>query len=66
MVKEILISEKEFPETNYEILKKALVYINNSSIDSDGNMTVDSLMEINNTITGSNNITLRKVNVKPY
>ena len=26
-------------------------------------MTVDFLIEINNTITGSNNITLRKVNV---
>ena len=37
-------------------------------IDSDGNMyfTVDSLIEINNIITGSNNIALRKVNVKPY
>ena len=37
-------------------------------IDSDGNMclTVDSLIEINNIIIGSNNITLRKVNVKPY
>ena len=29
-------------------------------------LTVDSLIEINNIITGSNNITLRKVNVKPY
>ena len=37
-------------------------------IDSDGGMflTVESLIEINNIITGSNNITLRKVNVKPY
>ena len=36
--------------------------------DSDGNiyLTVDSLREENNTITGSNNITLRKINVKPY
>ena len=29
-------------------------------------LTVDSLIEKNNIITGSNNITLRKVNVKPY
>ena len=37
-------------------------------INSDGNMylTIDFLIEINNTITGSNNITSRKVNVKPY
>ena len=37
-------------------------------IASDGNMylTVDSLIEVNNIITGSNNFTLRKVNVQPY
>ena len=29
-------------------------------------LIVNSLIEINNIITGSNNITLRKVNVKPY
>ena len=29
-------------------------------------LTVDSLIKINNIITHSNNITLRKVNVKPY
>ena len=36
--------------------------------DSDNNMylTADSMIEINNLITGSNNITLRNVNVKPY
>ena len=49
-------------------LQRDLVYIENNLIDSDGGMylTVDSLIEINNIITGSNNITLRKVNVKPY
>ena len=68
VIKEILISEKEFTETNYKRLQKALVYIENNLIDSDGGMylTVDSLIEINNIITNSNNITLRKVNVKPY
>ena len=36
-------------------------------IDSGGNMclTVDYLIKINNIVTGSNNITYRKVNVKP-
>ena len=36
-------------------------------IDSYGNkyLAVDSLIEINNIITGLNNITLRKVNVNP-
>ena len=29
-------------------------------------LTVDSLIEINDIITNSNNVTLRKVNVKPY
>ena len=29
-------------------------------------LTDDLLIETNNIITGSNNITLRKVNVKPY
>ena len=68
VIKEILISEKEFTETNYKILQKDLVYIEDNLIDSDGGMylTVDSLIEINNIITGSNNITSRKVNVKPY
>ena len=68
VIKEILITEKEFTETNYKRLQKALVYIENNLIDSDGGMylAVDSLIEINNIITGSNNITLRKVNVKPY
>ena len=62
VIKEILISEKEVPETNYKRLEKALVYIENNLIDSDGGMhlTVDSLIEVNNMIT------LRKVNAKPY
>ena len=67
----MLISEKEFTETNYKNLQKALICIKKQIIDlidTDGGMylTVDSLIEINNIITGSNNITLRKVNVKPY
>ena len=68
ILKGISISEKEFTKTSYEKFKKALVYIKNYLINSDGNMymTVDFLIEINSLITGSNNVTLRKVNVKPY
>ena len=29
-------------------------------------LTFGSVIDINNIITGSNNITIRKVNVKPY
>ena len=45
-----------------------MFYIENNLIDSDGAMylAVDSLIEVNNIINGLNNITLRKVNVKPY
>ena len=66
VIKEVLISEKEFTEINYKRLQKALGYIENNLIDFDGGMylTVDSLIEINNIIIGSNNITLRQV--KPY
>ena len=44
------------------------VYIKNNLIDTDGGLylKVDSLIEMNNTITSSNNITLRKVNVNPF
>ena len=68
VIKEILISEKNFTKTNYKKIQKALVYIENNLIDSDGGMylTVDSLIELNNITTGSNNITLRKFNLKPY
>ena len=68
IIKEVLISEKGLPYTNCERLKKALVYTENNLIDYDGVMylTADSLIEINNKATGWNNITLRKVNVKPY
>ena len=40
----------------------------NNLIDSDSNMflTIDSLIQINNLVRASNNITLRKVSIKPY
>ena len=64
----ILVSEKEFNDINFERLKKELAYTKNNLIDSDKSMylTVNSLADINNIITGLNNITLIKVNVKPY
>ena len=45
-----------------------MITVKSNLIDSDGNMYLmaDSLIEINKIITGSNNITLRKVNVEPY
>ena len=48
-------------DINFERLKSLLVYIKNNLIDSEDNMnfTVDSLININNIITGSNNINVR-------
>ena len=68
VIKEILISEKELAETNYKRLQKVLIYIESNLIGSGGSMylTVDSLIKINNIITGSNNNTSRKVNVKSH
>ena len=45
-----------------------MVYLENNLIVSDGGiyLTVDSLIELNNKINGSNNITFRNVNVKAY
>ena len=40
IMKELLISEKEFTYTNYERLKKAMVYVKNNLIDSDGNSSL--------------------------
>ena len=44
------------------------MYIKSNLIDTDGGMylKVNSLIKVNNVIMGSNNITLRKVNIKPY
>ena len=68
ITKEILISKIEFNETNQKRLIKALIYIKNNLIDSDGNMyqTADFFKKTNNIAAGLNKIILRKVNVKPY
>ena len=67
VLKEILVSEKELSDINFERLKNVLAHVKISSIDSDDNMyfTVDSLIGINNIIIGSKNVTLRKVIRKP-
>ena len=64
MIKEILISEKEFAETNYKRLEKGFLYIENNLIDSDEDMylIVDFLIEINKTIN-SYNITLNSCKI---
>ena len=58
--KEILTSKKEFTDTKFGKLKRTFACIKNNSVDSDDNvyLTADFLIEINNIITGSNNITL--------
>ena len=65
-VKKNIGFKKELSDINFGRLKNALVYIKDNLIDSDNKMysTVHSLIEIN-IITGSNNIFLRKVSVKP-
>ena len=49
ITKEILISDKDFTDTDHEILKIALLYIKNNSIYSDGN--VDGIMEMEEYVT---------------
>ena len=62
-----LIFEKELSDIDFERVKNALMYIKNNVIDSDENMyvTFESLIDASNTVTSSNNINLRKANVKP-
>ena len=61
-LKEMLVSEKELSDINFEKLKKCWCTL---KIDTDNMyLTVDSLIDINNIIGHSNNKTLRKVNLK--
>ena len=68
ILEKILVSEKELSGINFKWLKKRLAYRKNNLFDFNNTiyLTVDSLVDINNIMTGSNNITLRKVHVKPY
>ena len=63
----ILIEEKELTVLNLKRLIQAYSYKNTELITPDGDLllTVDSLITLNNIITGSNNLSLRSVNVKP-
>ena len=63
----ILIDEKELSLLNLRHLADALIYKNKELVTADGDLllTVDSLITLNNIITGSNNLFLRCVNVKP-
>ena len=60
--------KNSIPNKYFWRLQKALVYIKINWIDSNGSiyLTVDSVIEINNIIPISSNITLRRVNVEPY
>ena len=63
----ILNEEKENSLVNFLRLKKAYNYLKTELVTADGDLflTFDSLIRINNIITGSNNILLRQINVKP-
>ena len=52
---------------NYYFMKDALEYRNKYLMNKDGDMflTVDFPIHLNNLITGSNNLELRKANVRP-
>ena len=63
----ILIDEKELSLLNLRRLADALIYKNKELVTAEGDLllSVDSLITLNNIITGSNNLFLRSVNVKP-
>ena len=63
-----IINDINKSEAGFERLEKALTFIKSNVLDSANNMylIVDSLIDINIITAGSNNITLRKFNVKPH
>ena len=63
----ILIDEKELTLLNLERLIQAHIYKNTElfTTESDLLLTVDSLITLNNIITGSDNLSLRSINVRP-
>ena len=63
----ILKEEKEITKDNFFRMVKAYKYIQRELLTTDGDLflTVDSLIALNNIITNSNNISLRRINVKP-
>ena len=63
----ILNEENELNHINFIRMIKACEFKNKELINKDGDLylTVDSLIIINSYITGSHNIQLRQINVKP-
>ena len=63
----ILKEEKEITKDNFFRMVKAYKYIQRELLTTDGDLflTVDSFITLNNIITNSNNISLRRTNVKP-
>ena len=66
-LKKILLEEGELNNMNYYFMKDALEYRNKYLMTEDNNMflTVHSLIHLKNLILGSNNLELRKVNLRP-
>ena len=63
----ILNEENELNHINFIRMIKACEFKNKELVNKNGDLylTVDSLIIINNYITGSHNIQLRQINVKP-
>ena len=63
----ILNEEKEMNDVNFFRILDAYKYIQQELLTTNGDLflTVDSLITLNNIITGSSNILLRQTNVKP-
>ena len=67
MLRKLLVLEKLLGNIDFKRFEKAFVYMKNNLFDPGNNMylAVDSLIDINNIVTGSNNITQINDNVKP-
>ena len=63
----ILIDEKELTATNLERLIQACIYKDTELLTTENDLllTIDSLITLNNIVTGSHNLSLRLVNVRP-
>ena len=63
----ILSEEKELTLTNLARLIQGHIYKDTELLTTDNDLflTVDSLITLNNIITGSHNLSLRSVNVRP-
>ena len=66
-LQKILIEEGEYSDKNYYFMQTTLKYKNTYLTYKNGNLflTLDSLIKLNNIITGSQHIGFRDINVKP-